>query len=440
MVTEAGPARQDVRIENGRFAAIEATIAPAAGDTVIDAAGNIVLPGAVDSHVHFHMPTPIGFNADDFTSGSACAAVSGVTTVVDFASPIQGQPLSAGFAARMNEAIGNCHVDFALHMEITGDFPMDLSQLPALKEMGARALKIYTTYGSTEFPAQRLPELFQTAAALGLITLVHAEENSIILDTREQFVQAGKTGARYHSQSRPIAAETAAIRRILRIAADAGAPIIIAHISSGEGASLVSEARKSGQEVYGETCPHYLLLTDARYDEQHPQRYIMTPPLRTAQDNQALWKLLAEGMLDTVSTDHCPFTMEEKLSRAGCFEAVPGIGGIEALLPLLFTYGYGAGKLSLERLAHVLSTAAAKLYGLYPRKGAIRVGGDADLVLVDPEAEYTFCAADYPSKAGYSVYEGMRLKGKPILTMLRGNVIARDGKVVGAPGGQFVKA
>ena len=441
VVLEQQAAPLDIRIEGECIHALEPNIQPAPGDRVIDAAGKIVLPGAVDSHVHYHMPTATGFNADDFTSGSACAVVSGTTTIMDFADPTLGKTLPEAMEYRLAEAKGASYADYSMHAELTGDYYMDLAQLTQLKRMGICALKIYTTYGSSEFPPERLPELFAEAKKQGMITLVHAEDNDVILRTRQQFEAEGKTAACYHAQSRPIAAETSAIRKILALAAQAEAPVIIAHISSGEGAQLVAQAQAAGQQVYGETCPHYLLLTDECYQREHPQFYIMTPPLRKQKDCDTLWELLCKGTVGMVSTDHCPFTVEDKLSRQGCFEAIPGIGGSETLLPLMFSEGYRQGRLTLNQLAERLSTQAAKLYGLYPRKGVIAVGSDADLVLVDPEQEYTITASLYPSKAGYTVYEGHKAVGKPVLTLLRGQIVAQDGKVIAAkPQGRFVPA
>ena len=432
----------DIAVEGERILALGENLPVKDADTVIDAAGRIVMPGIIDSHVHFNMKTASGgHNADDFVTGSACAAVSGVTTVVDFADPQENMTLPEALHARAKEANGNCYTDYSFHMEITNEYPIDFDEIALLPAEGIRALKIYTTYGKTELPAERLPAFFEAAAKANMITLVHAEDNAIILATRELFKATGRTQAKYHGESRPIAAEVSAIRSILPLAEKAGAQIIIAHISSGEGANLVAKARAAGQKVYGETCPHYLLLTDDCYQMEKPQRFIMTPPLRKSADNEQLWGRVISGDIDKISTDHCPFKLSDKIAIDSCFDSIPGIGGTETLLPLMFYEGYLKGRLSLLDLSNRLSLAAAKLYGLYPQKGVIAVGSDADLVIIDPDEEYTITADRYPSRAGYTVYEGRRVKGLPKLTMLRGEIIARGGKIVaGCKQGRFVKA
>lgn len=419
----------DVRTDGERIACVSENIAPAPGDEVIDASGKILLPGVIDSHVHYYMRTGTrsGRTADDFLSGTTSAAYGGVTSIVDFATPQEGMTLSEAMRARMAEAAGYSHADYTFHMEMTGAYQIDLDELAPLYAQGFRALKIYTTYGKSEYPAKNLPALFRKAGELGFITLVHAEDNGIVTARREEFLAAGKTAAKYHGASRPIEAETASIRHILALAKEAGAPVVIAHISSGEGASLVAEARANGQAVYGETCPHYLTLTEECYRGDAPQRFIMTPPLRFPADNAALWRYLAHGGIDKVSTDHCSFTLEEKLEKEGCFEAIPGIGGSETLLPVLWEEGVCAGRLTLVQLAEKLSLNPARLYGLYPRKGHIAPGADADLVLIDPSRETVVRADRLHSKAGYSVFEGKRIRGAFLSTMRRGKFLLKDG-------------
>lgn len=432
-----------VRVEGEHVQAVGEDLVPELSDEVIDASGKILMPGVIDSHVHYYMRTGTksGRTADDFLSGSTSAAFGGITTIVDFATPQEGMTLSESMAARMAEAKGQSYVDYTFHMEMTGSHEIDLQELVPLYRDGFRALKIYTTYGKSEYPAGKLPALFKKAAELGFITLVHAEDDGIVKARKEAFLKEGKTAAKYHGESRPIEAETTSIKHILALAKDAHAPVIIAHISSGEGARLVAEARKRGQEVYGETCPHYLLLTDACYYGEAPQRFIMTPPLRHKEDNEALWQLLSSGVIDKISTDHCSFTLEEKLEKEGCFEAIPGIGGSETLLPVLFEEGYQAGQLTLEELSQKLSLNPAKLYGLYPRKGHIAPGADADLVLIDPKKETVIHAKNLHSKAGYSVFEGKAIRGAVLATMRRGKFLVKDGELTSdAPEGIFIPA
>jgi len=431
----------DVRVEGEHIAAIGEDLMPQPGDEVIDAEGMVLLPGVIDSHVHYHMRTGTksGRTADDFVSGSTSAACGGITTVVDFATPQEGMTLLESMQARMAEAEGNSHVDYTFHMEMTGSHELPLEELVPLYESGIRSLKIYTTYGKSEYPADKLPELFKKAGEVGFITLVHAEDDGIVKARKEQFLAEGKTEAKYHGASRPIEAEVTSIRHILSLAKEADAPVIIAHISSGEGAKLVAEARAKGQKVYGETCPHYLLLTEEHYYEKDPQRFIMTPPLRFKEDNETLWQLVKSGDIDKISTDHCSFLLTEKLEKEGCFEAIPGIGGSETMLPVLWEEGYRKGRLSLIALAQKLSLNPAKLYGLYPQKGHIAVGADADLVLIDPTRETILHAQDLHSKAGYTVFEGKSIRGAIEMTMRRGTFLWRDGTFTkDAPSGKFL--
>lgn len=433
----------DVRTEGEFIAAVAENIAPAPGDEVIDCSGKTLFPGVIDSHVHYYMRTGTksGRTADDFLSGSVSAACGGVTSIVDFATPQEGMTLSEAMQARMAEAAGYSHADYTFHMEMTGAYEIDLEELAPLYRQGFRALKIYTTYGRSEYPVEKLPALFRKAGELGFITLVHAEDDGIVAARRKEFLAAGKTAAKYHGASRPIEAETASIRHILALAKEADAPVVIAHISSGAGAALVSEARANGQRVYGETCPHYLTLTEECYRGDAPQRFIMTPPLRFPSDNEALWQCLIHGGVDKISTDHCSFTLEEKLSKEGCFEAIPGIGGSETLLPVLWEEGFRSGRLSLVQLAEKLSLNPARLYGLYPRKGHIAPGADADLVLIDPDRETVVRASQMHSKAGYSVFEGKRIRGAVLSTMRRGRFLLKDGAFTQEPpAGKWIPA
>ncbi len=440
VVTEQEVLHADVLIEGERIAKIGAGL-PDFAEQTIDAAGKIVLPGAIDSHVHFFMKTAAGRNADDFTQGSTCAVCGGTTTVVDFAGPVEGMSFADALKVRRAEADGNIHTDYALHMEVTGEFEQDYNDLASLLPEGVRALKIYTTYGDSRVPDERLPALFQKAAELGLVLLAHCEDDDIVTGLKKEFIEEGKTQARFHGESRPIEAETKSIEKIMALAHEAGLKLIIAHISSGKGGELVRAACSKGWDVSGETCPHYLLLTDERYCGEQPQRFIMTPPLRKAEDNQKLWGLVESGDIGVISTDHCPFTIADKLSREGCFEAIPGIGGCESMVSLLYSEGYAKGRLTLTELASRLSTQAAKLYGLYPKKGVLAEGSDADIVIIDPKAQRTLTQANEHSTAGYTVYEGFAVSGKPVYTIRRGEIVAENGNLMAAEcRGQYIRA
>lgn len=438
LALEDGVRVADILIEGEQIRRIGENLLDFADETV-DAHGLVVLPGAVDSHVHFYMKAASGGrNADDFAVGSAGAVAGGTTTVIDFATPAAGMSFAEAARLRIAEAGACVYTDFGLHMEVTGAFPQDFEGLCELPPMGVRALKIYTTYGKTELPRERLPELMRRAKALGMTLLAHCEDDATVRATKAQFLAEGRTSPADHAASRPAEAEAKAVSDVIAAAEAAGTRLIIAHISSAAGAEQVREARKRGADVHGETCPHYLLLTDACYLRDEPQRYIMTPPLRTSADNAALWSALIAGDIELVSTDHCPFPLADKLREKTCFEAIPGIGGVQSMPTLLFSEGYKKGRLTLPMLAARMATDAAKIYGLYPKKGAIRVGADADLAIFDPNQVHRLHAAEEQSRAGYTVFEGYEVTGRLRYTYLRGQLAAQDGRPVGEARGVYL--
>ncbi len=435
-----GASECNIAVRDGKIASI-GRFDPVEGAEIVEAKGLVALPGTVDSHVHFHMPTANGsYNADDFSIGSACAVCGGTTSVVDFASPAEGASWTEGVCRRRAEADGQVFCDYGLHMEVTGAFRQDITRLNELADAGVKVLKIYTTYGVDQYPREKLPVLFNEAKRLNLRILAHCENDDIIQNTKRRMLAAGQTGAALHAESRPAAAEVAAVKELIQLAEQTGAELIIAHVSTGEAGNLIANARARGVKVYAETCPHYLLLTEERYAGKEPQRTIMTPPLRTANDNAILWELLASGDIGMASTDHCPFLLEQKLAEQTCFGAVPGVGGCENLVSLLFSEGYQKGRLSLTQLAERLSGEAARLYGLSPRKGALCEGADADIVLIDPNAPRKLTAAKEHSNAGYSIWEGFQVGCTVRRIYLRGELVSLDGEPVGSPNGKYLFA
>lgn len=439
-VTPNGVVDTDILMSQGRISRVEKGIS-ADGCDCFDASGLIALPGAIDSHVHFQIPTPDGgFNADDFAAGSAAAVCGGITTYVDFAGPLPDKGWADGVNARKAQADGNTYADYALHMEVTGAFYQDIEKLEDIAAEGIKVLKIYTTYGADKFPREDMERLFANAAKLDLAILAHCEDDDMIARIKEEFVAQGRTGAERHGESRPAKAEAEAVRELIQIAEKTGVELIIAHVSSGEAGDIIADARKRGVRVYAETCPHYLLLTDSCYQGSEPQKYIMTPPLRTQNDCGRLWEHVINGDIGMISTDHCPYTPEQKMKADSCFDVLPGVGGCESMPTLMFSEGYQKGRITLEQLGERISSEAAKIYGLYPRKGAIAVGSDADLLIMDPNASRNITAAEEHSNAGYTIFEGYPVGCTVRRVYLRGELVAENGKLLGSTEGKYLRS
>ncbi|HHW06026.1 MAG TPA: dihydropyrimidinase [Clostridia bacterium] len=439
VVTEEGVVQADILVEGERIAAVGRGLT-AAGAEVIDASGMVVLPGVIDAHTHYSLLTRGALTIDDFTSGSLAAACGGVTTFIDYADPIEGKPLAEGLRARRAEAAGKACIDYHFHMCLYGERPWSQAELENLRQEGISSLKVFTTYEASRIPYHHLENLLVDAHAQGLLVTVHAEDDDHVRAVGEKLKEQGLTAPAYHGKSRPGAAEVKAVADVIALAEKRGVPVYIVHVSTGEGAAVIAAARARGVKVYGETCPHYLVLDDSCFQRDFPQQYIMTPPLRTGRDNEMLWQALAGESLQVVATDHCAYTLKQKEADT-CFTTLPGIPGSETLLPLVFSEGYQKGRLTLAQLAAYLSTNPAKLFGLYPQKGVIRAGSDADVVLVDPNRDQLLTGEHLHSKAGYTPFHGLKVKGYPVMTISRGRVVYQNGRFVGEPGwGKFIKA
>lgn len=440
LVTAADTVLADVGIVGEQIAAIGLGLQ---GDRQIDATGQLVLPGAVDPHVHLDMPVGATRSSDDWATGTVAAACGGTTTVIDFVEPEPGLTLVAGLEARLDEAAGKAAIDFGLHMTLANGDPQTLAQVPAARRAGCRSFKTYTTYEGFRLDDAALLAALEAVAAAGGLVLVHAENDALVTRGRQRLAAAGHTAPHNHARSRPVGSEGEAVERALALAEAAGCPLYVVHISTARGADAVARARARGQAAYGETCPQYLLLTEAELDRPDFEgaKFVCSPPLRPPDNPPALWRGLAQGTLQTVGTDHCPFFFagQKELGRAS-FTAIPnGLPGIEARLALLHTFGVGQNRLSLNRWVDVCCTAPARLLGLYPRKGTLAPGADADIVVFDPEQQVTLSHAMLHERVDYTPYEGMALRGYPRLTIARGDVIVQDGAFVGQPGrGRFL--
>jgi dihydropyrimidinase len=445
VVTAEASFAADVLIDGETIAAIEP---PGAGrpepvDRVLDATGRYVLPGGVDAHTHLDMPLDDEVRtADDFASGTVAAAMGGTTTIVDYATQERGGSLAAALDAWHARAEGRAVVDYGFHMIVSDLGPGVERELDAMVAAGVPSFKLFMAYpGRLMLDDGAIFRVLLRARENGGRVCLHAENGHVVQVLVERALAAGHIAPKYHAETRPARAEAEAIQRGAALAEIAGAPLFIVHLSSAEGLEEVERARARGVAIHAETCPQYLLLSDERYEEPAGARYVMSPPLRAASAREPLWRGLASGAIDTVATDHCPFSLADKARGDGDFSRTPnGAPGIETRMALLWDAGVRAGRLSMSRFVETVSTAPARIFGLYPRKGAIAVGSDADLVLWDPERTTTISAATHHSRVDYSPYEGRQVTGTPETVLLRGRMIVDQGRFVGdAAGGRFLR-
>lgn len=442
LVSELGTTPADLRIENERIQALGAGLPANPGDEVIDAEGCYVMPGMIDPHVHFRLRVGEYLTVDDFAAGTRSAACGGVTTIIDFVSEHVQTSLLKGLNERLAEMEGQLHIDAGLHMTVVNLEQGQDVELAQVAERGVTSIKIYTTYKQGGFYCNddTWYRTLMLAKELGMLVIVHAENDAIVEGTKARLVAQGKSDLRYHPASRPGLAELEAINRGLFLAQQAGeAPIYFVHMSVGQSPALVAAARMRGQPAMGEACTHHLLLNDEDYARE-PARYFMTPPLRTAADQAALWEALERGQIDTVATDHCAYPQARRLEDNDFRTASPGVPGVETRLMLMYTAGVAAGRLSVSRLVQLLSTNPARIFGLYPRKGTLTPGADADVVIYDPRESWTLADDDLHSNAGFTPYAGMTIQGRVRTTISRGRIVWHAGEFRGDPGhGQFLK-
>ncbi|MDQ0392957.1 dihydropyrimidinase [Labrys monachus] len=436
----------DLGIRDGCIQAIAERLEDTA--QMVDARGRLVLPGGVDAHCHMDQPVYGAVCADDFRSGTLSAACGGNTTIVPFAMAGPSDPLAATVAAYRLRAQGQAMIDYAIHPTIQAASAQTLDQdLPGLIRAGYASLKIFTTYEGFRLGDGEILDILQVAARHGALVMVHAENDAIIAMLTRDLVERGRHAPRFHAEARPVLAEREAIHRIASFAEATGAEVLIVHVSSREGLEEVTRAQRRGVRIHAETCPQYLLFTEEDLDREGLEgaKFMCSPPMRTTADQDALWDGMAQGSLAVYSSDHSPYRFagpDGKLrhgSGARFDQIANGLPGLELRLPLLFSEGYLQGRISLAQFIAVSSTNAAELHGLAPRKGSIVIGGDADLVIWDQDREITVTHALLHDGVDYTPYEGMRIRGWPVTTISRGEVIVDDGRILGMPGrGRFV--
>jgi len=414
-------------------------------DKIIDATGKYVIPGGIDPHTHMEMPFGGTSASDSFETGSRAAAWGGTTTIVDFAVQVKGESLVAGFDNWMNRADGNCAIDYGFHM-IAGDInDQSLKEMEVLIDRGCTSFKLFMAYPGVFYSDDGdILRAMQKAAETGTLIMMHAENGMAIDVLRQQALERGQTDPKYHGLTRPPITESEAAHRAIKLAQLAGAHLYIVHISAKEAVAEVAEARDEGFPVFGETCPQYLFLTH----EEHLSapgfegaKYVCSTPIRKESEGHqdALWRALATNDLQVVSTDHCPFCMDDhpvlgtqKKLGIGDFTKIPnGMPGVEDRYQLMYHGGVVGGRFDLNRWIELCATAPAKLFGLYPKKGTIAVGSDADIVVFDPGVSWTKSVEQHHMDVDYSAYEGMEVDGKVEMVMLRGKVIIDNDEYVG---------
>lgn len=429
----------DVAFEGELIVEVADVIEPAPGDEVIDASGLLVLPGVVDAHTHIQLDTGIYQTADDWLTGTRTAAAGGVTTVIDFATQFPGQTFEEAIANRHAEA-ADAVVDYALHCMIT-EFPTAREhELQRLVELGVPSFKVYTTYRPNYYMDDAtLLRLLRKAAEIGGLVIVHAENDAIVTAETEHLVNTSRTAWRFHPLARPAIAEQEAIHRVLFLAEAVQAPVYIVHCSTARSVELVREAARRGQPAWCETCPQYLLLDERVYMSDHPEHYILQPPIRGVGEPEKLWGLVGERAVSVISTDSCDYTLQQKVEYEEFVRTPGGLPGIETLLPLVYTYGVERGPIELTDMVRMLSENPARLFGLAPRKGFIREGSHADIVLYNPGVEKTIRHEDLHYLAGYNPFEGFAVQGDVHMTISRGEIVYQGGEIVaGAGRGRFV--
>jgi dihydropyrimidinase len=447
IVGPTGRYKADVFAREGKIKAIGTDLTDHA-DEVVDAGGKYILPGAIDPHTHIAMPFMGTYSQDDFKTGTIAAACGGITTLVDFDLQQKGESLLDAIERQKALADGKAAIDYSLHPAVMDPRPEVIAEIrKACLEYGTPSFKIFMVYDFRVDDAVMIKLLEETKKYGGLVQ-VHAENFYIIQHMNEKFQKEGKLAPYYHAASRPNIAEEEAVSRAAKMVELTGSRIYIVHLSSKEGLLRVKEARDRGIDVYAETCPQYLVLDEERYKEPgfNGAKYVMSPPLRTRESNEALWKGLKSGGLQVVATDHCPFDFKGKKDMFGTedYKKIPnGAPGIETLLMLIHSEGVVKGRISLEKMVDVLSTGTARMFGLKD-KGEIAVGKDADMVVFDPEQKFTITQKKLHMNVDYTPYEGMEVTGMPVAVYSRGEKVARwnggQMEFVGKVGrGRFIK-
>ena len=441
VVSGRGTRRADVLVENEKILQVGRNLSDPLA-RAIDITGKLLMPGFIDAHTHFDLDVCNTTTADDFDSGTKSAIRGGTTTIVDFACPNKGESLHHGLDLWHRKADGKCWCDYGFHMTID-DWNAEIEkEIDDMYAAGISSFKMYMTYPAMMIGDEAMYKALKKLKEKGGICGVHCENSGVINALIEEKKAAGEMGVSSHPETRPDFLEAEAVSRLLRIAQAVDIPVVIVHLTNAATLAEVTAARRRGQKVYVETCPQYLVLDDSVYyneDFSRAARHVCAPPLRKPEDCRALWAGLRKGDIQTISTDHCAFTLAQKDAGRGDFTKIPGgLPGVEARGELVYSFGVTTRKISLATMCKVLSENPAKLYGMFPRKGIIAPGADADIVVYDPQADHILRAEDMVSRAGYTPYEGFVTHGSVSQVWLRGKLMVENGHVIGEQEGQYI--
>ncbi|MDC7247921.1 MAG: dihydropyrimidinase [Sphaerochaetaceae bacterium] len=450
VITAGDTIFQDILIEDGIIKALGKNFSEE-GCEVIDAEGTYILPGGIDPHTHLEMPFGGTVSSDDFYTGHKAAAFGGTTCHIDFALQTKGDSLTNGIRTWKEKAKDKAAIDYSFHIAVTDPTEETIEEIPAIVKEGVTSLKVFLAYkGVFQVDDTAFMQTMTKAAENGMLTMVHAENGDAIALKTKELLEEGKTDMKYHSEAHCEAIEAEAINRAVSFVEITKAPLYIVHIASGNGVEAVRKGRRKGLPVMGETCIQYLYITDDALDQPgfEGAKYICSPPPKKEEDKKAIWEGLTDKTIQTMATDHCPFwfdgtkegrTPGKELGK-GSWDKVPnGVPGIEDRYPLLWDGAVNTGRITPNRFVELTSTNPAKIFGLYPKKGTIAVGSDADIVIFDPEKKHTIEASTHHMNVDYNLYEGMTVTGWPQKVMVRGKLLVDGDDWLGEAGfGEFV--
>ena len=442
LVSGAGTEQKDILIEGEKIVKIAPHIEEGDAEE-INVEGKLLFPGFIDGHTHFDLEVAGTVTADDFETGTRAAILGGTTLVIDFASQDKGgHTLKEGLEKWHKKADGKCSCDYSFHMSIVEWNEETEKEIQDMIEEGITSFKLYMTYPAMMVEDRDLYKILKKLNEYGCFAGVHCENAGVIDALIEEAKKEGRLGPENHPLVRPDTMEAEAVHRLLVIAKEAGAPVMVVHLTNKKAYEEIVKARENGQTVFAETCPQYLLLDDSAYSKPDfgGAVYVCAPPLRKKEDQDCLWKALAKGEIQTVATDQCSFTLEQKAMGKDDFTKIPGgLPGVQTRGTLLYTYGVREGKITVEQMCLLLSENPAKLYGVYPKKGALLEGSDGDIVVFDPEKESVISAKTHAYNTDNNPFEGFALHGDIDKVFLRGNLVVEGGKVVEEKTGEYVK-